>query len=668
MADKDAESTNPAEEALEHKVDAMMDPKNPDPKPADTSRDKPTGPPPLDIFAGSSSPADPEPAKAEESAPAAAEIPDKTKLDDPATETAVDQIAASESDELLAVQDAKSKTAGERKPQKPVKHHLSRLLHSRKFWLVLGLLVIVLAVVPWTRYHIAGLAVRRELHVKVLDSKTNTPVSDAVVSFNGHQGITNASGVANFRAPVGQGSLVITKQYYKDSSSSLTVGFHGSTSPQVLIHATGRQVPVTVVNSVSGLPLAGVTIKILNTTARTNAKGRATIVLPASGSTAPATLSADGYNTIKLNVTITSQVVPANKLHITPSGRIYFLSNLSGKIDVVSTNLDGSGRKTILAGTGSEDPNNTSLLASRDWHYMVLESQRNGGKVGLYLINAATGKITDFDSSDANFTLIGWYGHNFMYDIVSNSVPLYQNGHEVIKSYDADNQQLNQLDASQAQGTANSYGYQTFSNFYILNNELVYNTQWYTFDNTGSGFDLGNATDSIRGVQPGGQGKKDFQTWSPTSIGYVQAVLYEPQAIYYAAYNYSSNQATYYEFEGNTVRTITNVTQATFDTTYPTYLISPSGKSTFWTDLRDGKNALFTGESNADKPKQLATSGEYKPYGWYSDNYLLVSKNSSELYVMPVGGLKAGQVPLKVTDYYKPAQSFFGYGYGYGGL
>jgi hypothetical protein len=56
---------------------------------------------------------------------------------------------------------------------------------------------------------------------------------------------------------------------------------------------------------------------------------------------------------------------------------------------------------------------------------------------------------------------------------------------------------------------------------------------------------------------------------------------------------------------------------------------------------------------------------DYDTYGWYSDNYLLVSKNSSELYVMDKAGK---QTALKISDYHKPAQVFTGYGGGYGGL
>ena len=75
-------------------------------------------------------------------------------------------------------------------------------------------------------------------------------------------------------------------------------------------------------------------------------------------------------------------------------------------------------------------------------------------------------------------------------------------------------------------------------------------------------------------------------------------------------------------------------------------------------------NTLFIGDSSGGSGKQIATLSDYDTYGWYTDDYLLVSKNGSELYIMPV----SGGTPIKISDYNKPAQNFNGYGGGYGGL
>ena len=95
---------------------------------------------------------------------------------------------------------------------------------------------------------------------------------------------------------------------------------------------------------------------------------------------------------------------------------------------------------------------------------------------------------------------------------------------------------------------------------------------------------------------------------------------------------------------------------------------SPNGKTNFWSEERDGKNVLFIGDADAENSKEIATLSEYVPYGWFTDDYVLVSKNGSELYIMGRDGIKPGDVPTKISDYHRPSYNFTGYGKGYGGL
>ena len=694
MADKkaDAAASTPEDEVLQKRVEMIMGERNADGVTPAVRKQMADSQPEIDIFkdpktapavsaqllkqigaepapVNEKPPAVETPAAPEESQPASIP-PDSADIEDDATDKAVDEIARNESDTVLAAEDAAADEAGSAKPVKIKKQSgkFGKILKNK--WLWIGLVVVIVATlaIPYTRYKVLGLVWKESVTITVTDSTTKTPVSTALVSINGTTVKTEASGKAVVKVGVGQRSLTVTKQYYTQYSGSYFVTLSSGQTTSVKLVATGRQVPVLVVNKISGKPLADAQISVLDTTAKTDAKGKAIIVLPTKTATNTATISLTGYNTAQATITVTDQAMPSNTFSLVPAGKIYFLSNLSGKIDVVKANLDGSGRQTVLAGTGKEDPNSTSLLAARDWRYLVLKAQRDTPQPALYLIDTSNDKITNFDNGDADFTLIGWYGHNFMYDVSRNSVSSWTAGHEAIKSYAADSGQLNLLDQNQAEGTSTSYAYQGFYNFYIINGLLTYNTQWYTYNAGGGGYDLTGKNDSVRAIQPNGQGKKDYQSYAASGVGYTQAALYEPAGVYYAVYNYNSNQTTYYKFENQTVSTVTNLTQASFNQPYPTYLLSPSGSQTFWTELRDGKNSLFVGDSNAASPKQIATLSDYSPYGWYTDNYVLVSKSSSELYILPATGQIGSQVPLKITDYYKPTQSFQGYGYGYGGL
>lgn len=586
--------------------------------------------------------------------------------EDSKTEAAVSDIAAKESDEVLASEDTGSQENIPAAPPPGWKTRLKAVVRNKWTWAGAAALLLIVFALPVTRYKALGLVIKKPAIVTVVDSTTHTPVSNAVVIINGAQGKTDANGKARLRAPLGKSRLTIEKKYFKTYTGTTFVGFKSPADIKVSLTATGRQVPITVVNLISGKAVSGAEIKVLDTTAKTNNKGEATIVLPTQAGRYRGNVSLKSFNTLQTEFVVTDRRVAANTVRLTPAGHVYFLSNLSGTIDVVRTNLDGSSRKTVLAGTGKEDADSTSLLASRDWKYLVLKARRNTAQPALYAIDTSTDKATPFDTTVANFTLAGWYGHNFIYDLEKNTVSQWQAGREAIKSYNAENGQLNQLDQNQAEGSATAYAYQNFSNFYITNNALVYTINWFTYSLSGP-YDLNGKSASIRSVQPTGQNKKDQQSFPAASTGYIQAALYEPQDIRYAVYDSTSGKTNYYEYS-NGGTSSANLDPSDFNKQYPTYLLSPSGNQTFWTELRDGKNTLFVGDASAGGKKQIASLSDYAPYGWYGDSYLLVSKNSSELYAMPAGVLGSSQKPIKITDYYKPSQTFTGYGYGYGGL
>lgn len=589
-----------------------------------------------------------------------APVPDQT-LDDQKTDEAVDEIVAEEGDTVLAVEDARrKKLTGAAKPPSDWKAKLKSFFKNKWTWAGIAVILIALFAVPVTRYKVLGLFIKKTVVITVIDSKTSSPVSEARIQLAGVSAKTDESGEAKLKTGVGSHKITVTKKYYTDYKGNYFVGFSKQANSQIRFVATGRLVPVKVINKITGKPVSGVKVEAQGTTAKTNSQGQAQIALPVKADSYQAKLSFTGFNETNVTIKVIDKLVTQNTFGLVPSGQVYFLSNLNGTIDVVKSNLDGSGRKVVLEGTGNEQQSTTGLLASRDWHYLVLKARRDTPKPALYLINTDNDKVTPFDNSDSEFNLIGWYAHSFMYSLDKNNLAAWQPGKQIIKSYDADHQQLNQLDQNLAEGAQSSYAYQNLSNFYILNGVLSYTVEWVNISG-----DLNGKNDSIRAIQPNGQGKKDYQNFAAATTGYIQAALYAPQAVYYSVYDTTANKNNYFEFENLSVKSA-SIDQTSFDQGYPTYLFSPSGSKTFWTELRDGKNALFIGDSNAGGKKQIASLSDYAPYGWYSDNYVLVSKNNSELYIMSPVGSK--ETPLKITDYYKPAQTYRGYGYGYGGL
>lgn len=539
---------------------------------------------------------------------------------------------------------------------------------AKKKWTLPATLLVVLAVVlavPFTRYAVLGLFMKGTVEVSVLDSKTNTPVSGATVSVGGATLKTDASGKAKGEVKPGSTTLKVTKQYYSDASQDVTVTLSADKNKfSVPLNATGRQVPVTVVNYITQKPLANAEIVVLDTTAKTNKDGKATIVLPTRAATQKGTVRLQGYNNTEVTIKVTDKVDPGNEFKLTPSGKLYFLSNQSGKIDVVKTDLDGKNREVVLAGTGKEEEYSTSLLASRDWKYLALLSNRTGNGASVYLINTnAEDKLTTVDEGNANFNLYGWSGNTLVYTVNRKNVQEWQPKQQALKSYNAATSKLTTIDETAGEGTsAYDYAYTTFSSIYILDNELVYSQNW----NAAWASTINGRNVNLVSVKPDGTGKKNIKAFPiPANRSYyaINFAPYEPYGLYVQAPTATAN--TYYAYEGGGIKQKNDVSDNTFYASYPTFLISPSSDKTFWAELRDGKNALFIGDKNAEDKKQIVSSSELNPYGWYTDEYLLLSQKGSELYILPVSGDVKAQ---KITDYYKPSVNYYGYGGGYGGL
>ncbi len=587
---------------------------------------------------------------------------------DAATDSAVADIVAKEGDQLLAAEDmARAQTSGPvfKKPRRGAKFR--RLFTSKWSLLLIPIILIALVAVPYSRYKLAGLFIKKTLTVMVIDSKTSKPVSGALVSFNDHSAKTNAAGQASLVVPVGTGQLSVTKSYYQSYNLKKTLGI-GSMVPvsRVNLLATGRQVPITVFNKLTNKPVVGAMIKVLGTSAISDASGKVTIVLPTKTSSVTATLSAPGYNDASASIEVTDSVVPSNSLSLVPAGALYFLSNSSGSIDVVKTNLDGSGRHVVFAGTGKEDAATTSLIASRDWRYAVLRTRRDGSQNALYLIDTSTDKATQFDSSPSTiYTPVGWSNHSFVYDTVRTSQTQSQAGRESLKSYNAEQLQLNQLDQSQAVGTSASFTYQAFNNVFLLDNLVVYNAQWTPGSTSGTPYDLSSQSNTIRTVGASGQAKKDVQSYAASDIGYVQTAHETPAIIDFGIYNSKTTQMTYYKYSNNSVTTDASVTADTFKKTYPVYLASPDGTKSFWNDQVKTKQALLVGDRSASNPVTIASAGEYAAYGWYTADYLLLSRAGSGLYIVPVSGISSNGGPIKVGDYYQPVLTPSSYGGGF---
>lgn len=551
--------------------------------------------------------------------------------------------------------------------KQPLMRRLKHWYGHHKVWAIIitGIVVLsVLAAVPFTRYKIAGLMLSQTATIEVLDSQTHKPVTSAMIMLGGVHAQTNSKGVAYVKAHVGSRLLSVSKAYYHASSKTILVPImRPKTANVVFVQASGRQVPVSVVNTITGKAVENITIKTGDTEAITDKNGQATVVLAANKQTVTATLSGTGYNSHSVNITVADSAVAANKFSVTSTGKIYFLSNRSGNIDVVKTDLDGNNRQTVLPGTGKEDTQNTVLLAARDWKYLVLLSKRDGGdNPKVFLVNTSNDAVTTIDEGNAGFSFVGWAGHNFVYQVNRKGLNAWQPNAVSIKSYDADANKLATLVNTNATGSNNGDAeYETIFNTALLGNLLVYNKTWYKYPGY---LTVSGKQNVVASVHADGSNAATLKTADAGTTSYFTSfVQTSPDELYLTLQ--TNNDSSYFEVDAdaNIKPTDTPLTNDEVQN-YITYLASPSGKQTLWADVRDGKNSLFVGDAEGKNGQEVLSKTEQTAYAWYTDNYVLSAKSGSELYIMSA---KGGQ-QIKITDYYKPAVNFRGYGGGYGGL
>lgn len=534
------------------------------------------------------------------------------------------------------------------------------------FLLIIG----VLCAIPTTRYGILGNFIKKSVHVVVTDTETKKPVSQADVTIAGKTAKTSASGEADVaNVPVGQYTLKVTKNYYKDAEQSYTVPvLSAPKSLAISSTATGRQVSIKVTNVITKAVLAKANITVGNTSALTDDQGMATIVLPTDKSTLSGTVNLDGYNQNTVAVTVTDQP-DKNNFSLTPVGSVYYLSNQTGQLNVMKSNLDGANSSVVVKATGNEDSNNTSLLASRDWKYLAFLSHRTNDQTSqLYLVDAQTGALRVIDQGDVSMSLVGWSGHHFIYAVYRNNVQYWQANREALKSYDAETGKLTTIDQNASVGDQYNYLVATINTPYIVNDKIIYTVSWsasgsYYYNNQASGNKV-----AIISVNSDGSNKQHVKDFDMQRYGDIQPRLQLPQTLYYKV-SIDGGDAKYYSYNGTTVADL-NISQSQFYSQSNTYLLSPDGKSTFWSDYRDGKNTLLLGDNNASNAQTIASLSDYTAYGWFGNDYILLSKGGSELYIASAHSpLSATNQPLKITNYYKPGYNYpGGYGSSYGAM
>ena len=529
-----------------------------------------------------------------------------------------------------------------------------------------AIIVAILCAIPYTRYAIFGSVVKKNVTVIVVDVDSKKPVSNVDVSLGSIHASSGSDGKAVLKSvPVGQYTLKLEKKYFTTKQQSYTVPV--LSAPQAItpaLKATGRNVELTIVNFATGKPVAGAVVEISSTTAKADDKGIANIMLPMKSTVQSGTIKADGYNNAELKLVVSTSDAQKKSVSLVPSGKIYFLSKRTGVINVMKSNLDGTDQQVVVEGTGQEDDSTTVMLATTDWKYLALYASRDSAIGKLYLINTTSEKMTVMDEGPkATFSLAGWSGHAFAYR-VDRGGSAWVDKNQALKVFNADSSKLTTLDQNSAGGSSYyDYLYEDISTPSIVGSKLVYTKNWYYQYASPGDKKSAIMTVDVSGGTP--VRAKEFAASDVSSIG---AKQYKPDEVYFHVVKRDDSASSYWAYEDGKVSVASDTNDQKYNNGYyPTYLQSPSAKKTLWYEPRDGKNVLFSGDENGGSSHEIG-SAEYKPFGWYGDDYIILSKNSSELYLFaPDETIDDTHQPVKITDYHKAQYILYGYGSGYGG-
>ncbi len=524
---------------------------------------------------------------------------------------------------------------------------------------VLGVVLLAAAAlaVPAVRYKTVGAFVKKSASLQVTDSETGKPVSKALVAIDGQLETTDSNGRVQYgKLGYGPHNATVTKKHYRSADATIKVPLTGSTSnTTVKLKATGRQVAVKAVNKITGKPLAKAELTAADSSVLTDDKGEASIVLPASASTTKGTVKLGGYNDLAVELKNAS-ADPANTFSLVPAGKVYFLSKRTGVINVMKSDLDGSNASVVLAGTGNEMDHDTVLQASRDWKYLALKAKRDSAKAKLYLIDTSSDQLSVIDEGNMDIRALGWHNEYFIYH-VEREVKSWEPRKNSLKSYNAKMRRLIVIDETAAAGNSDyNYVQEYLAEVEIHENEVLYvkNLRGPTYMYVG----LEDKTNVVYSSRPDGANKRTIKEFPAGQSRWVSMYRRGTEVF---VQNYNGGAEGYFRYVKGTF--VAAQASEYSSVRARDILESPSSQQTFWSETRDGKFSLFIGNADAGDGKEIASLSTYSPYGWYSDEYILVSKGGSELFIATKETMSK---PLKITDYHRP-DGGFQYGHGYGG-
>ena len=527
---------------------------------------------------------------------------------------------------------------------------------------------VLVIVVPSFRGGVGSLFVKHDMSFKLVETSTGSVIEDADVLFGGKQYKSDSTGVVVIKnVAIGKNTLNISKPFYEPVNTSIVISPFGHIVQRTFnMLAKGEIARLTVKNKISGQVIQGAVVRVGNNgQVHTNSKGIAYLVLPKDTKSAEAKIT--GLNILDATITLfNANDSTTNIASVIPKGKVFVLKKSNGIIDVVSSNLDGSDSKTVVAGTGKEIVADTQLIMSSGGEYVALKSRRDDElNAKLFVFNSSKNTMNLIDQEQASFIPVGWIGTKFIYTVYKKDVALWSPAKQIIRSYDAVSKLTINIDTTNGEGTsAIDFANESLESVYLISGNIVYTKKWQSSYYYGAR--LMNKRMSVVSADPEGLKINVIREWQAGYNAYLKSAQSSPVKLNIYI-ELDGVVISYYTFQDNQVTEQEKVAVAGFTdkNKFPVFYSNQSNISTVWAVKQNSKSSIYLANKKGDGALQIAATSGYDVVGWYDDDYILIENIlSSQIFVMSKQGIGSGIVPVKVGDYFKPLQDYRQFGYG----
>ncbi len=482
--------------------------------------------------------------------------------------------------------------------------------------------LITLGVVPFTRWTILNLmGFRSTVVVHVQDGANQQPLSNVTLKVDSKlYGVTDPEGKARFEnIKLGRHSITADKIGYSHADEVITAEAGMTSDSALTLKVIGIKLDLDVKDWLSGQVISSATVKSGENASQTDKNGRASIVVPPNDTNrVELEVSAPGYLTKTVN---TGLSVESREVTLVAAQKDYFISKRDGKLDIFSSNLDGTNQQKIIEATGKEDEQLLQFTINRTNKQAVLVATREGKKVnerivaGIYLIDLENSSLRKVDEG-SNVQLIDWGNDALIYSKSMPEANYDDPGFMQVIS-------LNPTSGKVSQLTQANY----FPAIAVAQNKLYYMPAdaYRPIENASlTSIDLANS--ARRTYLP----DKQVSLVSRTNYGNVQLSL---------------NDGTYYDLQLNsgTAKPVNRNPGASFS-----FSLSPNGQNVAWADRRDGQGVLLVRSvNNPEERVVVKSSGFTTPVRWLSDDLIVIRSATSQEtadYVVHVPTGKMGKV------------------------